>query len=120
MTPDEALTIVDEDGEELVLDTDEATSLRALTRDFDAATVSACPGCASRVLACVALVDLLRVAPPHPRGRELADLADDAPTLHLYVHDGASDCRHPGWRDPGFNEWSEVLDDLVEARRGIR
>ena len=110
MTPDEALTILDEDGEELVLDADEATSLRALTDDFDAATVSAC----------VALVDLLGAAPPHPRGRELADLADDAPTLHLYVQDGASDCRHEAWRDPGFSEWSEVLDDLAEARRGIR
>ena len=120
MTPDEALTILDEDGEELVLDADEAASLRALTNDFDAATVSACPGCASRVLACVALVDLLRAAPPHPRSRELADLADDAPTLHLYVHDMVSDCRHHAWRDPGFSEWSEVLDDLTEARRGMR
>jgi hypothetical protein len=120
VTPDEALTFLDEDGEELVLDTAEAASLLALTDGLDAATVSACPDCASRVLACVALVDLLRAAPPHPRGRELADLADDAPTLHLYVHDGTSECRHPAWHDPGFSEWSEVLDDLVEAPRGMR
>ena len=120
MTPDEALTFLDEDGEELVLDTVEAASLLALTNHFDAATVSACPGCASRVLACVALVDLLAAAPPHPRGRELADLADDAPTLHLYVQDSATDCRHPAWRDPGFSEWSEVLDDLVDSPRGMR
>ncbi len=120
MTPDEALIILDEDGEELVLDADEAASLLALTDRFDAATVSACPTCASRVLACVAVVDLLRAGPPHPRARELADLADDAPTLHLYVHDAASDCRHPAWRDPGFLEWSEVLDDVADAHRGIR
>jgi hypothetical protein len=114
------LSILDEDGEELVFDADEAATLLGLTRGFDAATVSACPACRSRVLASVAVVDLLGDAPPHPRGRELLELAEDAPTLHLYVQDLATSCEHPGWRDPGFVEWSEVLEDFVDARRGVQ
>jgi hypothetical protein len=117
---DETLSILDEDGNELVLDGDEAASLLALTHDFDAATVSACPDCRGRVLACVAVVDLLGDAPPHPRGRELLDLAEDAPTLHLYLQDLVTSCEHPGWRDPGFTEWSDVLEEFVEARRGLQ
>jgi hypothetical protein len=116
----EALSILDEDGEELVLDADEAASLLALTHDFDAATVSACPDCRSRVLACVALADLLDGVALHTRGRELLELAEDAPTLHLYVQDLATSCEHPGWRDPGFTEWSDVLEEFAEAWRGLR
>ena len=66
------------------------SALFAVTDDLDAATVSACPTCRSRVLACLAFVDLLDDAAPHPRHRELIELADDAPTLHLYVHDVSS------------------------------
>jgi hypothetical protein len=117
---DDGLVILDEDGEELQFDADEAATLLTLNRDFDAATVSACPSCRSRVLACVALVDLLDDAPPHPRTTELVDLAEDAPTLHLYVHDTATTCGHRMWRDPGFVEWSEVLDEVADARRGLR
>jgi hypothetical protein len=114
----EGLSILDEDGEELVLDADEAAVLLALTHNFDAVTVSACPTCRARVLACVALVDLLSAAAPHPRARDLVELAEDAPTLHLYVQDLASSCDHPAWRDPGFTEWSDVLEDYADARRG--
>lgn len=117
---DDGLVILDEDGEELHLDPDEATTLLTLTRDFDPATVSACPSCRSRVLACVALVDLLGDAPPHPRTPELVELAEDAPTLHLYVHDVAATCSHRMWRDPGSVEWSEVLEEFADARRGLR
>lgn len=120
MTPDAALAILDEDGEELRLDPEEAASLLALTRDFDAATVSACHSCRSRVLACVALVDLLGDALAHPRGPELIELAEDAPTLHLYVQDLATSCGHQTWRDPGYVEWSEVLEEFADARRGLR
>ncbi len=114
--PPEALAFVDDDGEEIVLDEAEATSLLELTRGLDPATVSACPTCRSRVLACVALVDLLEDAPPHPRARELLELADDAPTLHLYLQDLATRCTHRTWRDPGFTEWSEALAALDEPR----
>ena len=117
---DDGLVILDEDGEELHLDADEAATLLTLARDFDAATVSACPSCRSRVLACVALVDLLRDAPPHPRIPELVERAEDAPTLHVYVHDVAASCGHRRWRDPGFVEWSEVLEEFADARRGLR
>jgi hypothetical protein len=117
---DEALAILDEDGEELILDASEATTVLALTHGFEAATVSACPSCRSRVLACVALGDLLREVSVHPRGRELAELADEAPTLHLYVQDLATTCCHPGWHDPGFTEWSEVLHDVADPPRGLR
>ncbi len=120
MADDDGLVILDEDGEELHLGDDEAATLLTLARGFDAATVSACPSCRSRVLACVALVDLLRDAPPHPRISELVELAEDAPTLHLYVHDLGTTCGHRMWRDPGFVEWSEVLEEFAEARRGLR
>jgi hypothetical protein len=109
-----ALAILDDDGEQLLLDAEDAASLFALTADLDAATVSACPTCRSRILAVVALVDLLDVAPPFPGSGALVDLADDAPTLHLYVRDLATSCAHRGWRDPGFDEWSEVMADLVD------
>src|SRR5690349_24842152 len=91
---------MDEDGNEVGLDAREAECLLALTGGLEAATVSACPDCRSRVLASMALVDLLDMAAPHPRSTDLIDLADDAPTLHLYVVDNRSDCEHPHWRDP--------------------
>jgi hypothetical protein len=114
----ESLAFIDDDGEEVVVDDDEAGSLVALTSGLEAATVSACPTCRSRVLACVALVDLLDQAPPHPRARDLRELAEDAPTLHLYVHDLTTACGHRRWRDPGHAEWAEALDDLAVPRGG--
>jgi hypothetical protein len=112
----DALAFVDDDGEEVVLDESDATTLLSLTSGLDPATVSACPGCRCRVLACVALVDLLADAPPHPRAQELSELADDAPTLHLYVEDLLTNCRHERWRDPGSTEWAEALDELAHPR----
>lgn len=101
---------MDDDGNEVVLDEHEAESLLAVACRLDPATVSACPDCRSRVLATVALVDLLDVSAPHARGGELVDLADDAPTLHLYVVDLSAECDHVRWRDPLFDEWSDVAD----------
>jgi hypothetical protein len=103
------LVVLDEDGEEVELDAADASALFASTGDLDAATVSACPTCRSRVLACLAFVELLDDAAPHPRASELIELADDAPTLHLYVRDVASKCQHRGWLDPGRGEWAEVV-----------
>ena len=108
---------MDEDGNEVVLDARESDCLLALTSGLEAATISACPDCRCCVLASMALVDLIDAAPPHPRGTELIDLADDAPTLHLYVVDSVSDCDHPRWRDPLFEEW---LDAGVPPVRQIR
>jgi hypothetical protein len=116
----EVLAFVDDDGEELVLDDEESATLLQVTRNLEPATVSACPTCRSRVVACVALVDLLEGAPPHPRARELIELADDAPTLHLYVQDLDTRCTHATWLDPGYTEWSDALDDLIEQPRGLR
>ena len=99
---------MDEDGNEVELDARESECLFVLTDGLEAATVSACPDCRCRVLAAVALVDLLDAAPPHPRGPALVDLADDAPTLHLYVVDDASACEHPRWHDPLFDEWLDA------------
>ena len=62
------LVIMDEDGKEVVLDARESECLFVLTGGLEAATVSACPDCRCRVLAGMALVDLLDAAPPHPRG----------------------------------------------------
>ena len=58
----------------------------------------------------MALVDLLDAARPHPRSGDLIELADEAPTLHLYVLDLATECRHTRWRDPGFAEWLDVIE----------
>lgn len=114
------MAFFDDEENELVLDAEDARTFWTLTGGLDGATVSACPGCAARVLACVALVDLLDDAPPHPRAREVRELADDAPTLHLYVVDLASSCRHLAWRDPGYAEWREAVADVVDDVRGPR
>ena len=112
-----ALRFLDEDGEDVELDASEAAALMTLTGELDAATVSACAQCRSRVLATVALVDLLDAAQPHPRSGDLIGLADEAPTLHLYVVDLLTECRHSRWRDPGFAEWLDVIDgDAPDVR----
>ena len=112
-----ALRFLDEDGEDVELDATEASALMALTGELDAATVSACAHCRSRVLATVALVDLLDAAQPHPRSGDLISLADDAPTLHLYVLDLMTECRHSHWRDPGVAEWLDVIEgDAPDVR----
>ena len=105
-----ALRFLDEEGEAVELDAAEADALLAITSGLDEATVSACAECRSRVIATVALVDLLDGAQPHPRSGDLIELADEAPTLHLYVIDLATDCRHSQWRDPGFAEWLDVVE----------
>ena len=99
---------MDEDGNEVGLDQRESAHLFALTGGLEAATVSACPHCRCRVIATVAFIDLLDAAAPHPRGTELVDLADEAPTLHLYVVDHDSECEHPQWHDPLFEEWLDA------------
>jgi hypothetical protein len=114
------LAFLDDDANEVLLDADEAATFAALTAGLDGATVSACPGCAARVLACVAVVDLLDDSPPHPRARDVRELADDAPTLHLYVIDLSSSCRHGAWRDPGAAEWRDAVADVVDDARGPR
>ncbi|HEX5616395.1 MAG TPA: hypothetical protein VFZ83_14670 [Acidimicrobiia bacterium] len=106
-----ALRFLDDDGAELRLDDAEADALLAATGGLEPATVSACPQCASRVLAVVAFVDLLDAAPPHPRTEELMELADDAPTLHLYVVDADTGCVHAAWRDPGHAEWLDAVEE---------
>jgi len=104
------LTFLDGELSEVALDDDEASSFLALVGNLDAVTVSACPGCRSRILAAVALVDLLDAAPPHPRASELVELADEAPTLHVYLVDERSPCAHEGWLDPGFDEWTDAVE----------
>ena len=46
---EEVLAVMDDDGEEVALDAAEADALFALTGGLEAATVSACPDCRSRV-----------------------------------------------------------------------
>jgi hypothetical protein len=112
------LVIMDEDGNEVVLDARESECLFVLTGGLEAATISACPDCRCRVLASVAFVDLLDAAPPHRCGTELIELADEAPTLHLYVVDSASECEHPHWHDPLFDEWLDAgVSPAPQVRR---
>jgi hypothetical protein len=111
------LTFLDDEGERVELDAEEARTLLQVMDGFDAATVSACPDCRSRVVAVVALADLLEEAPPHDRAADLAALAEDAPTLHLYVVDGAARCDHRSWLDPGHEEWLEAVSPADPARR---
>lgn len=105
-----ALRFLDEDGQKVELDAGEADALLGVTAELDEATVSACAQCRSRVLATVAFVDLLGRAQAHPRSGDLIELADEAPTLHLYVIDLAASCRHSRWRDPGYAEWLDVIE----------
>ena len=107
------LVVLDADGEEVVFDAADARDLLAFTDGLEGATVSACPRCRSRILAVVALGDLLADAPPFPRSGELVELADDAPTLHVYVRDVGQRCTHRGWRDPGAEEWADVMTQLA-------
>ena len=107
------LVVLDADGHEVVFEAAEARDLHALTDGLDGATVSACPTCRSRILAVVALSDLLDDAPPFARSGELVELADDAPTLHVYVRDFAQRCAHREWRDPGAEEWADVMSQLA-------
>lgn len=104
------LTFLDGEVSQVALDDEEAASFLVLVGDLDAVTVSACPGCRSRILAAVALVDLLDAAPPHPRAPELVELADEAPTLHVYLVDEVSPCTHEAWLDPGFDEWADAVE----------
>jgi hypothetical protein len=105
-----ALRILDEEQNEVGLDQAETAALLAITDGLEAATVSACPDCHSRVLAAVALVDLVSAAAPHDRAADIVELADEAPTLHLYVVDEATECRHRSWLDPLYAEWLDVVD----------
>ena len=107
------LVVLDADGESVVFDAAEAHDLLLVTGGLEDATVSACPRCRSRILAAVALADLLAEAPPFLRSRELLELADDAPTLHVYVRDLSQRCPHREWRDPGAEEWSDVMIQLA-------
>jgi hypothetical protein len=111
------LTIMDDDGNAIEFEAPEALGLMALTENFDTATTSACPDCRSRVISVVALADLLDDAPPHPRTGEILELADEAPTLHLYVIDRIAHCPHPRWRDPGHEEWVEAVSPPGTVRR---
>jgi hypothetical protein len=104
------LTFLDGELSEVVLDDDEAQTFLAMVGDLETVTVSACPGCRSRILAAVALVDLLDAAPPHPRAPELVELADEAPTLHVYLVDEGSACNHEAWLDPGYDEWADAVE----------
>jgi hypothetical protein len=105
------LVICDDAGGEFALDAASAGTLLALTDHFEAATVSACPQCGARVLAAVAVVDVLDNAPPHPATTAIINLADEAPTLHLYVIEPDSDCAHRLWHDPGYDEWLEIAGE---------
>lgn len=96
----------------VILDRCEAALLFELTDGLEPATVSACPDCGSRVIAAVALVDLLADGYAHARRAELVELAEDAPTLHLYVLADDLDCTHPRWLDPGSDEWLEAVEPL--------
>jgi len=109
------IVILDDEGTAVALDDDEVASLFLAMGGLEGATVSACPECRSRVVAAVALADLLDAGAPHPRSLELVALTDDAPTLHLYVEDRTASCRHARWRDPAAREWDEVIGEL---RRG--
>jgi hypothetical protein len=107
------LVVFDADGDDVTFDAAEARDLLAFTGGLEEATVSACPTCRSRILAVVALADLLDDAPPFARSGELVELADDAPTLHVYVRDLAQRCAHREWRDPGAEEWIDVTTQLA-------
>ncbi len=111
------LLISDGDGATVKVHGAEAAELWRITAGFDAATISACGDCGCRVLAAVALVDLVGRSLPHDASSALIDLADEAPTLHVYLRDSAG-CEHRQWRDPGYDEWCGAFG--IARRRGRR
>ena len=40
----------------------------------------------------------------------LVELADGAPTLHIYVVDGTAPCNHDHWLDPGYDECVDATE----------
>lgn len=108
---EESLVVANGDGEAIGLNDREALLYLPI---FDRALVSACPECRSRVVAALALRDALDDAPPLEATDDLRDLVEEAPTLHLYVFDAASSCTHGAWRDPGYDEWADMLDEFEE------
>lgn len=112
--PAAGLRFCDEDGAEVILDAEAAEGLWATSGGLEAATVSACLQCRSRVVAAVALVDLLDASPAHADAGALGELADDAPTLHVYIEDLRGDCRHRTWLDPLAEEWAEVVEGPLQ------
>jgi len=108
---EDEVVILDGEAGQVVLAGSEAAILRAT---FDAAMVSACPSCRSGILALLAFSEALDDAPPIETMGELRVLVEDAPTLHLYVVDESSSCEHPVWRDPGYEEWADIMDELEE------
>ncbi len=111
-----AIVVFDDDGEDVELDDGETAALWGFTNGLEAATISACSECRSRVVTGVALTDVLNGGPAFARAVDLIALADDAPTLHLYVVDSVR-CRHRGWRDPGSQEWRDACADVRPAPR---
>ncbi len=61
--------------------------------------------------------DVLESGPFHPRATDLAELTEEAPTLHLYVEDLVTECEHDEWLDPGFTEWCEAIEEVPNVRR---
>ena len=112
-----AIAILDGDGGELRLTGDEAVALLDVCDRFEAATVSACRDCAAKVLATVAVVDVVDGAAAHPASMRLVELADEAPTLHLYLVDLATTCQHARWSDPGYEEWCAAAGVRGRNRR---
>ena len=109
---------MDDDGVEVVFDEPDALALLALLGDLDDATVSACPDCRARVLAAVALVDLLERS---RRTRAPASSAISPTTRRRCTSSssiGTSRCRHKRWRDPLADEWRDVVGVRAGRRRG--
>ncbi len=114
----EGLIVFDDDGNEVVIPAGQVDELLLSLKDLSSVTVSACPACRSRVVACLALIETAFVS-SHPSTCDLVDLAEEAPTLHLYVFDADTTCRHRGWHDPGFEEWSEAVEEHLASTRCI-
>ncbi len=108
LDPETALAFLDEEGCEVALDAWEAHSLFMAMNGLESVTVSACPTCRSRTVSIRAFLEVVDLLVTHPRSRELRDLAEDAPTMHLFVEDRETECEHALWFDPGFDTWLEV------------
>ena len=107
------LVIFDADGEDLAFDAAQASSLFTLTGNLDAATVSACPASEPGRGGRGPRRSHRRRLPPFARSDELLALADDSPTLHLYVRDLQTPCVHRTWLDPGAEEWADLVAELA-------
>ena len=113
------LTFVDDDGERVELDADEAASLLEITGELEAATVSACPDCREPGRSRSSRSSTCSTRRHRTGARERA--RSRWPTTRRRCTSTwstvAARCDHRAWRDPGHEEWLDAVSPAGPAPR---